>query len=160
MPKIEVIATDGRIQRRIIWISINSNGIYCDIIYEGMDRHMSLHKDGSFWATFDGNPKKEFQIEPLDKLKRRFQLVSFGFIPDITQIVTPDYIMNKLDSVIFVDTRTYVKNKPSRLYITCNIDLIEPKNYQLLEGIEKFGGEIHIYTQFKQIVPWIVISIY
>lgn len=120
---------------------------------------MSLHKDGSFWITFDGHPKKELQIESLDKLKRRFQLVSFDFITDITQLTTPEYKLNKLDSIIFVDTRSYVKDYPSRLYINCSIDLIEPKNYELLEGIEKFG-EIHIYTQFKQIAPWIVISIH
>ncbi len=158
MPKIEVIATNGIIQRKIIWISITPNGIYCDIAYDGMDRHMSLHKDGSFWTTFDGESKKGYQIKPLDKFKGRHQLVVFDFVPDITQIVTPDYRMNKLDSVIFVDTRAY--NEQTRLYITCTIDLIEPNKYQLLEGIERFGGEIHVYTQFKQIVPWIVISIH
>lgn len=159
MPNIEVIATNGEIQRRIIWVSVTPNGLYCDIISEtNTDRHYSIHSDGSFWYTFAGMTIKDNQYEPLDKLKGRLQLVTFDFVPDITRIYTPDYKMVKLDSAIVVDVRAY--NEPSRNYITCTLDLIEPKNYQALEGIEKFGGEIHVYTQFKQFAPWIVISIH
>ena len=113
---------------------------------------------GSLWVNFGGLKYKDSQFEPLDLLKRRIEFVTFDFVPDITKIVTPDYEMKKLDSVIFVDTRTY--NEQDRLYITCNINVIEPGNYKQLEGIEKYGGEIHVYTQFKQIVPWVVISIH
>lgn len=170
MPNIEVIATDGSIQKRIIWIGITPDGISCDIPYKGLQRHVTLHKDGSFWSTYEGKKEKHYQIQPLDQLKIRFRLATFNFVPDISQLTTEDYKMKKLDSIIFVDTRAYQSNhkannignnisdnKPP--YITCNIDLIEPRNYELLGGIERFGGEIHVYTQFK-LGPWIVISIY
>jgi hypothetical protein len=58
--------------------------------------------------------------------------------------------------MIFIDTRTYAKKQ----VIVCNINLVEPKNYDLLYGMDRFGGEIHIYTQFKQLKPLIVISVH
>jgi hypothetical protein len=150
---LEVIATNGEVQKRIIWIAIRENGIYCDVAFKGLDRHFSLHKSGWFYTTYEGKTEKHYQLEPLDKFKRKHQLASFTFSQDITKLTTPDYKMKKLNSVILVDVRAYT----SKPFVVCNIDVVEPKRFDLLEGIEKFANEIHIYTQY---IPWIVISVY
>ena len=151
--RIQVIATNGKAQKQIVWLTVRKNGIYCDIANPGLDRHFSIHSSGWSYASYEGKSERLYKLEPFDKFKGRHQLATFSFVPDISKLETAEYTMKKLDAVIFVDTRIYMKKQ----YILCNIDLIEPKNYDMLYGMDRFGGELHIYTQF---VPWIVISIH
>lgn len=150
---IEVIATNGYIQKRIIWINIGPNGIYYDFVRVGEDSHSSFHRDGSLWITHNGISEKIAQFQSLDDFKGSHQLSGFNFSQDVTKLRIPDYEMKKLNAVVLLDTRTYA----SKTHIGCNITLLEPKRYDLLTGIETFASEIHLYTQYY---PWLVISIY
>lgn len=153
MPDIEVIATNGTVQKRIIWISISPKGVYYDFVRVGEDSHTSFHRDGSLWVTRNGATDKIAQFEPLDKFKGSHQLSGFSFAQDITKLRAVEYEMKKLSAIVLIDTRTY----SSKTHIGCNVTLVEPKRYDLLAGIESFAYEIHLYTRFT---PWLVISIY
>ncbi len=107
MPDIEVIATNGEVQKRIIWVSISPNGVYYDFVRVGEDSHTSYHHDGSVWLTQNGVRKKIAQFDPLDKFKGSHNLSSFGFSQDIKKLRTVDYEMKKLNAIVLIDTRTY-----------------------------------------------------
>jgi hypothetical protein len=155
MQHLEVLATDGIIQKRIIWVSVTSQGVYSDFISEKADRHISYHVDGTAWLTQDGKVRqimKDTKLSPLTDFKDSYQLFTCGFSQDINKLHTLDYGRKKLDAVVYIDTRSY----KSKTHIGCNISLLEPRRNDLLEPIESFASEIHIYTQFT---PWIVVTI-
>lgn len=153
MTDIEVIATDGVRQKRVIWISITTNGIYFDFVREGVDNHFAYHKDGNVFRTINGITEKTATFEPLDSIKGTKQIVGMGFSIDIVRKAIPEYKMKKLQNIIFTDVRTY----GNKTHIGCNITLLEPKRYDLLAGMESSASEIHLYTRF---IPWVVIKLY
>lgn len=155
MTELEVIITDGVSQKRIIWISVSPNGIYSYFTLGGRGNHTSYHKDGSLWHTVNGVKQKTAQFQPLSSFKGSHQLSGMGFSTDMSgSPAMPSYTMKKLDSAVYVDVRPYIKKSAD---VGVNITLLEPKKYSLLEGIESFASEIHLYPYLN---PWLVITIY
>jgi hypothetical protein len=153
MAAIEVIATDGVMQKRIVWINITQNGIYYSFVQDGVDTHSSYHRDGNVFKTVNGVIKKIATFEPLDAIKGTAQIASFGFTTNLSKLPFPEYKMQKkLHNIIFVDVRTY-KHRDD---VGFNITLLEPRRYDLLVGIENIRSEIHLYTRFT---PWLLLTI-
>ena len=155
MPQIEVIATDGNVQKRILWIDIAPNGIYVGWCEKTRDIHISYHKDGKVFWTTNGKTQKIATFKPLKNFTGTHQICSFAFTSNLHKLRTPTYKMKKRRAIVYVDVRQYAAKKS---YIGCNISLLEPGKLELLKPINKMPTkEIHILTQFR---PWIVITIY
>jgi hypothetical protein len=114
MTGMEVVMTDGSNQKRIIWIRTSPYEIYCTFFMGDSDNHVSYHKDGSVWHTFNGPPKKVAQFEPLSSFKGIHNMFGAGFSTD------PEYMMKKLDYVVYIDARPY-KKIPNINSINCNV---------------------------------------
>lgn len=153
MIDLEVIATNGTLQKRILGLYTNNNGIYYYyILNNGTDIHFSYHKDGSVWSSVGKDKSKQAQFQPIGSFKNKAQIAGFLFSQDITKLNAKEYQQKKLSSIIYVDTRSF-----SSLHIGCNITLLEIGRYDLLKGIESFAKEIHLYTET---IPWIAITLY
>ena len=153
--QIEVLATDGKIQKRIIWIDVKRRGVYAGWCEKNRDFHFSYHSDGNVFRTINGKREKIATFQPLDKFKGIHQIASFAFSSDLSKLRVPSYRMNKLRAVTYIDVRYFVKEKCD---VGCNVSLLEPNRFELLHGLTKIPTtEIHIFTQFN---PWILIDIY
>lgn len=156
MSRLEVLATDKEYQKRIIWISITKQGVYSDWIRGQTDNHMSYHGDGTIWLTREGETRqimKGSPLNPLNNFKGSYQLYLSSFSCDINKIrTTLEYEKKKLDSVVYIDTRTYKSKK----FVSISPFLLEPKRFDLLKGIQPSSTEIHIFTHFN---PWVIIYV-
>lgn len=150
----DVIASNGEIEKRIAWLDANPEGIMYDLVLR-KGSHITLHKDGSMWATQDGIEGKEkiAQYQPFNNFKESALLTSFTFVQDITQLEAPISEKIKSKLVVMIDTGLYSSNE----FIICEITIIEPKRYDIIKRMELRGRKIYVYSDY---VPWIAISIY
>lgn len=150
---VELIATDGKIQKRVLWIDVTSNGVYSGYCIKDRDLHTSYHADGNVFIHWLGDePKKTVTLPPLDKFSGFHQLSATYFTEDISRLHdTPLYSLKRLDAIVSVDTRSY-KNG-----IGCILFMSEPNNYALLGDMVKvlpqdLATEIHTFMKCK---PWL-----
>ena len=157
MTRIELIATDGTVQRKILWIDAKPNGIYYSFCERERDKHMSYHSDGKMFETVDGIVKQIGERSPLIGFKGRMDMITFGFVNNLTQVrgVGLDYNLGRVDAAIYLDMRTYVNEGTS---MNCTIELLEPDCWDLLKGIGQYRGlrQVHVFTSYN---PWILIRI-
>lgn len=154
MAQIEVIATDGKMQKRILWIDIRQNGVYAGWCQENADIHLSYHSDGKVFWTTDGETQRVGTFQPLREFRGRCQIGSFAFSGDLSKRTwTSAYRLKKLRAITYIDVRYFVKE---RCFVGCNVFLLEPKRFDLVRTYPK-TTEIHIFAQF---VPWILIEVY
>jgi hypothetical protein len=145
------LATDGKTQKRILWVDFTSNGVYSGYCSNGKDMHSTYHADGSFFINWLGEkPKKIGTFQPLDEFKGSHQLFSTGF----TILTNTPYKLKRLDAIVSVDQRNYPNG------IGCSITLIEQNDFQLLGTIAKavpLATEVHSFLQCK---PWLSMIVY
>jgi hypothetical protein len=76
--RIELIATDGSIQKRLLWIEASSNGVYVSTVNkDGSKGHYSYHADGNTFFTTTGKAQKLVQFQPFSSFKGMQQLQSY-----------------------------------------------------------------------------------
>jgi len=150
---IELVATDGKIQKRILWIDVTSNGVYSGYCFKGRDQHITYHADGNVFINWlNGKPKKTVVLPPLNAFKGFHQLYATYFANDISRLHdTPDYNLKKLDAIVNIDVRNYENG------IGCMLFMAEPNNHGLLGEMIKalpqgLVTETHSFLQCK---PWL-----
>lgn len=155
---IELVATDGKIQKRILWVAVTSNGVYSGHCHEKRDVHISYHFDGNVYHNWFGEkPKKTRTLASLEDLKDYFQLYSTGFTSDLSRLHhTPSYHLKKLDAIVNVDTRVYPKG------IGCNVFIIAKDRFDLIGKVvnglpQPLTTEAHL---FLRCAPWIALVLY
>jgi hypothetical protein len=155
LTRIELIATDGTTQRKILWIDAKQNGVYLGFCHQGRDTHTSYHRDGNVFSTINGKPDRMVQRQPLATFKNTQPLASFGFDSDIRTSVGVHYDLKQVDALVYLDMRPLQKK---RGYVNCVVDLLEPERFDLLNDLAKLPGlkQIQIFTDYR---PWIVVSI-
>lgn len=149
--RVELIATDGEIQKKILWFSVTSNGVYSGFCDE-RDSHISYHFDGNVFTDWD--KKKPKRILPtLKDLKSPQLLYALVFTSKITEEPEhPLYDMKKLDAIVTIDTRAY-KNG-----IGVNFYILPQNRVDLLNEITEFPPdfppkiEAHFFFNCN---PWI-----
>jgi hypothetical protein len=156
MSHIEVLATDGIIQKRVLWIDIRSNGVYSGFCFNGSDMHTSYHADGNIFNTYNGKTIKIATFPPLKDLKDMEQIGCFGFSSEIREIPCLQYKMKKLDAATFIDVRAYKKRKKD---VGCTCCVVKPQSTNFISAFTKdnITTEIHVFTNVK---PWILIRTY
>lgn len=159
---IELIATDGKIQKRIVWVDVTSNGVYSGYCREKRDMHISYHFDGNVYHNWFGEKPTKMRVLPaLNDLKGYYQLYSTGFTSNLSRLHDiPLYSLKKLDAIVNIDTRAY------RRGIGCDVFMIEPKRFDLVgKAMSGFPGlptalnitEAHIFLRCN---PWISLVLY
>lgn len=151
----DLIATDGKLQKRIVTVAINENGYYFHMVRRmEVDYEVSYHADGSIYNKINGKATLRGKLHPLSNFKDTYQVASLSFAPILSRISKIDYNHEKLDAITYIDVRNYEQST----HVTCSIELLEPNNFAKLHPPEKIPvNEIHIFAMFK---PWIIIRIY
>jgi len=155
---IELIATDGKVQKRILWVAVTSNGVYSGHCFEDRDMHISYHFDGNVYHNWFGEkPTKTLVLPPLKDFKGYRQLYSSAFTSNLSHLHnTPPYRLKKLDAIVNIDVRSY------REGIGCNVYMLEPKRSDKIEKIIRGHLKIPITEAhvFLASNPWILITLY
>lgn len=156
--RIELIATDGKIQRRILWVDVTSNGVYSGHCLEKRDMHITYHFDGNVYHNWSGEkPKKTRVLPSLKNLKGLHQLFSAAFTSNLSQMRdTPLYQLKKLDAIVSIDTRVYKKG------IGCMLYMAKPNGHDFIGKMMKWQNkppvtEIHTFLRCN---PWISFVLY
>lgn len=155
MVHIEVVATDGTMQKRVLWLDMQENGIYAGLCRENIDVHISYHADGNVFQTVMGKSEKITSGLPLKDFRHISAIASFAFPSDISQVSDVSYDLKQLNGVVYVDSRSFSSN-----HIGCNVILLEPKRFDLINSLFTFPvliSELHLFTKFK---PWVLIYLY
>lgn len=153
---IELLATDGKATKRILWVAVTSNGVYSGFCSEDRDEHVSYHFDGNVFHTwFREKPTKTLTLPPLKDLDNRYQLYSIVFTSDLNRLHdTHPYKMEKLDAIVSVDTRAYTRGIGVNLYI------IPHNRPDLISEMIRFQPTIREAHLFLKCNPWIALVLY
>jgi hypothetical protein len=153
-PRIELIATDGIVQKRLLWIDARPNGVYISRVHkDGSEDHYSYHVDGNTFLTTNGKKQKLVQLQPFSSFKGMCQLqcLVLGLGSFSTRV---DYKQKKqLTATVYVDVRNYKSQM-----IGCNPILLESYKMDKLNFDPKTPlTELRVFSQFN---PWIVLWMY
>jgi len=157
---VELIATDGTVQKRIVWVHFASNGVYCGSCIQGRDVHVSYHADGNIFNNFEGKTRKAYTGKPLSQFKGSVQLLASGGNPDLSGMLHPPYALKKLDAIVSIDVRNYKK------MFGCLVFLVETNNFDAVMQISKSlqdsenPPKLMETHSFLQCNPWLVIVTY
>jgi hypothetical protein len=154
LPRLEILATNGEIQKRILWLDTRRNGVYAGWFSNG-DNHISYHVDGNFFWTVDGKTNKTATFSNLIVFKNMQQVASVAFDPDIYKVsALPDYTMKRRRYVVFIDVRKFEHEN----LFGCNIILLEPYRFDMLTSQRGIHiTEVHIFFEFH---PWVIVEVY
>jgi hypothetical protein len=90
MPQLEILATDGNVQKSTLWLDVTLNGIYAGW-FSDKPNHISYHADGNFFLTSGDSTKKVSTFHELKELQghatSRFCCVLFKYTRDLNQSI-------------------------------------------------------------------------
>lgn len=155
MPQLEIIATDGKVQKRILWLDVTPNGIYAGW-FSGEPNHISYHADGNFFLTTGDFTRKVATFSRLRDFKGLQQVASAGFSTNLLEISThlPEYKMKNLRSVAYIDVRKFLHDP----LFGCLVHGLEPNRFDMLTTQRGMSiTEVHVFFEFY---PWIIVEVY
>jgi len=155
---IELIATDGNVQKRMLWAHSAVNGVYCGSCNYGRDIHVTYHADGNVFNNFSGKTTKAFTSKTFEEFTGYQQLLCSAFSNNISHLYYPPYKLRKLDAIVSIDFRKYKKG------VGCMVFLVEANFNALADLVKHFQTgnqpkitEIH---SFMNCNPWLAIVVY
>ena len=152
---VELVATDGKTQRRMLWVDVIPNGVSTGFCEKGRDRHTTYHADGNVYSSFlGGKPKKLMVLPTFNDLRGWRQLCAFS-LSNISCAPSTPYKLNKLDAIVNVDVRNYEA-------VGCMLFVVEPNNLSLIgEMLKGFPQGLVTETHsFLKCKPWISIVLH
>ena len=156
---IELVATDGTSQRRILWADVTSNSVCSGMCLENADIHTTYHFDGNVFSNIIGKkPEKIYALPSLENFRGYHQLSGVGFTNNLSRLHdTPLYKFKKLDAMVSIDVRAYKKG------VGCILFMVERNRYDVLGELVKVfppplvSTEIHSFLTCN---PWISLLLY
>lgn len=153
--RLQVLVKDGESVRRVLWISMNYEGISAGYCLKGQEAsHWTYHSDGSLWFTGGDNPAKRIgQRLPLNELKGYDQFITLTFPADVEDTpIYPPYrektSTRRLDGIYYVDSSLFVHGG-----VACTVYVVEPHEAHQLASLMT-RGVAHVFTQW---IPWVAI---
>jgi len=150
--RIEVLVTDGTEIRRAIWIERKPNGLYWGWCSTGEIFHASYHEDGRLFWKVGGKTQPISTGSRLSEFTGIRPLVNIG-VASMLKMPTLPYKLRKLDSVVYIDLRTFGEDG-----INLDLMLLEPGKLELLDPLLKgwwAGSHLHVFTSIE---PWVVVA--
>lgn len=154
LAQVEILATDGRHQKRVAWINATPNGVYVGWCTQDADNiHVSYHKDGNVFLTFGRKTERIASYRPLRKFREFYYLCSLTLAAELSDLHAVEYNMQKLKAAAYLDVRALAKTSA----LDCEIYLVEPRRFDLSRKLTKPDTkQVQLFTQFR---PWIVLSV-
>ena len=156
---IELIATDGAVQKRVLWAHAAPNGVYCGLCAaNGEDCHVTYHADGNVFNNFGGKTNKVYTGKKFSEFKGHFTLLWSGVTSNLSHGFYPHYSLKKVNALVTVDIRNYKQD------IGCFMAMVEPS----FEGLSSLMNSVKsmetvIITElhaFMECNPWIVFALW
>jgi hypothetical protein len=154
LAQIEILATDGRHQKRVAWINATPNGIYVGWCTKDANNiHVSYHKDGNVFLAFEGRTERIAIHRPLRKFREIYPLCTLTLAAELSELHAVDYNLQKLKAAAYLDVRALARTSA----LDCDIYLVEPCRFDLLRKLtNSYTRQVQLFTQFR---PWIALSV-
>jgi hypothetical protein len=152
--RIEIIATDGRKNRRILWVEQARDGsFYWGPIYKNGGELRSTYKASGQRRAYELE-KQTVIWSPIAKFKGACQLAYYGMTKDLSALPFKPYISKKIDGIVYVDYRTL-----QRRDFHASLYLVEKGHPEYLQRIiELFpNANLHLFTFTN---PWTLVLIH
>ena len=149
--RIEVLVTDGQQIRRLLWLERKPNGMYLGWCSKGEYFHVTYHEDGNMFWKIEGKAQPIKQGPRLSELKGLYPLSNMG-VAEIKELPLLEYKLRQVDSVVYIDSRTYPKG------FNLDVFLVEPERLDYLNPLfQQFWkrAQWHIFTSVE---PWVVVA--
>ena len=148
---IRVVATDGKVAKKILWVKRTSR----HIVY-GWDIHdtgyFTYHESGKLHFKHKNKiVGGETQKIPLIKFKGRTQVGHGGFNKNLSGLPNVDFDFKKVNGLVWIDTRTITSKNDS---IGIDLQLIEADRLDLTHRWPNHKS-LHVFTS---ITPWVVVT--
>jgi hypothetical protein len=157
LAQIEILATDGAGQKRIIWVNVTPKGVYAGWCSQEDQIHVSYHADGNVYLSIAGKADKIASFRPLRKFREIYQLCRITLSTNLADLRIVDYRMKKILAAAYIDVRPFLAHGTKLGYIDCGLYLLEPRRYDLIrKSTTGSSAQIQLFTQFH---PWVVMSI-
>jgi len=152
--RAKLIATDGKIQKEILWFSVTSNSVCSGYCGDYGNFHTTYHFDGNVYTTYPNEKTKKLVTLPsLNNLKTFHQLYTTAFSNKLSQAHSSLYNLKKLDAIVNIDTRAHSN------HIGVHFFIIPKDRFDLLDKmlITPTIIEAHFFFNCN---PWIGIVLY
>lgn len=151
---IELIATDGIVQKRVLWAHSAPNGVYCGMCTNGKDFHVTYHADGNVFTNFGGKTTKLFTGKNFKEFRGHQQLLSSGVTNYLSHGLYPSYVLKKVNALVSIDVRSYKQD------VGCMLFMVEA-SFEALSSLVKelqSMGNLHVteFHSFMECTPWLV----
>lgn len=155
---VELIATDGIVQKRVLWVHSAPNGVYCGLCTDGRDMHVTYHADGNVFNNFGGKMTKAYTGKTFKEFKGHQQVLCSGVTSSLAHSYYPLYTLKKLNAIVSIDVRNYVKG------VGCMLFMVEA-NFNALGNLARqfqTGNQPHVteFHSFMECNPWIALVLY
>lgn len=173
--RVEILATNGDKIIRLLWCEhIKDKGIYASVFDNPWNLHFSYPKDGkvhvkqeikdeSKYFNNEGYLFQTLKGPPLNNFKGSFIFMQGGIaITNETFKNSNEYKLKKLDRVILLDVRRFLKGEADLHY---SFDLVEPQNYnevtKNITNIKNFVGQYYTCEHhcYFELTPWVIIHL-
>jgi hypothetical protein len=149
--RFEVIATDGKEIRRLLWVEQSKDGsFYWGLVIPRGDLHSSYHASGIFRFT---NHHEPFKHQKLTNFKGIENISTVAIIKDLKKITYKSFKPKKLDGVVYIDFRA-MKNNTVNIHLL----LIEQGHLELLQSFFKTASSDLQITIFTYTNPWLGVA--
>ena len=113
---------------------------------------MAYHEDGNMFWKLQGKTQPVSTGSKLSEFTGFRQLVNMG-VASMLRMPTLPYRLRKLDSVVYIDLRTFGADG-----INLDLMLLEPGKLELLDPLMRGfwrGSNLHVFTSIE---PWVVVA--
>jgi hypothetical protein len=156
---IELIATDGKVQKRVLWAHCAPNGVYCGLCSaHGDDFHVTYHADGNVFVNSQGKAQKTNTGQTFKEFKGHTKLLWSGITKFLGHGFYPDYSLKKANALVSVDVRSYEQDIGCVLFmVEASFDALSSLVQELKSWQYQQVTELHC---FMECTPWIVIALW
>lgn len=151
---IRVVATDGQLVKKILWVKSTKQHICYGFDMPQSPGHFTYHNNGR--QHFKEHETNKTMIPtnkiPLKNFKGRTQVGGIGISIDSLQEYS-DFIYDKCDSIVYIDTRTIPSEKN---VISIDLQFVEANRMDLIY----YFPDSKIIHVFRAGNPWVILSVW
>ena len=154
--RIEILATDGVLKVRLMWIQVGRD-IYWGHLIKGHDIHFAYHETGEYHLkTADAGTEEvryRTQWPPLTALKGMAAIAGFALDKQLDGLPWIPYTNERIDYMVWIDTRSM----PDPVLRT-TILAVEPGRGDLISSLVQSAPSCPIYV-YGNAKPWIAVQV-
>ena len=154
--RIEILATDGVLKVRLMWIQVGRD-IYWGHLIKGHNIHFAYHENGEYHLkTADAGTEEvryRTQWPPLSLFEGMAAIAGFALDKQLDGLPWIPYRNERIDYMVWIDTRS-IRDRVLRTTILA----VEPGRGDLISSLVQSSPTCPIYV-YGSTKPWIAVQV-